>query len=99
MKKIMFFAAALLAAQTAAFAQGRGGRGGAAAAPQTPKASAPIDVTGYWVSIVTEDWRYRMVAPTKGEVLCPIPTHFSTAWSGSPPPSQAVTASVTFSIT
>jgi len=23
-------------------------------------------VTGYWVSVVTEDWRYRMVTPPKG---------------------------------
>ena len=26
----------------------------------TPKASAPIDLTGYWVAFVTEDWRYRL---------------------------------------
>lgn len=43
------------------------GRGGVPAAPQTPKAQAPIDLTGYWVSIVTEDWRYRMVTPPKGD--------------------------------
>ncbi|HYJ96255.1 MAG TPA: hypothetical protein VEV86_16600, partial [Vicinamibacterales bacterium] len=24
---------------------------------------APIDLTGYWVSYVTENWRYRMVTP------------------------------------
>ncbi len=35
--------------------------------PQTPKAAAPIDLTGYWVSIVSEDWRYRMVTPAKGD--------------------------------
>ena len=35
---------------------------------QTPKAAAPIDLTGYWVSIVTEDWRYRMVTPTEGRL-------------------------------
>ena len=35
--------------------------------PPTPKASAPIDLTGVWVSLVTEDWRYRMVTPTKGD--------------------------------
>jgi hypothetical protein len=28
---------------------------------------APIDLTGYWVSYVTENWRYRMVMPAKGE--------------------------------
>ena len=31
------------------------------------KAEAPIDITGYWVSIVTEDWRFRMVTPAKGD--------------------------------
>jgi len=43
----------------------RGGRGGGA--PPTPKAAAPVDLTGYWVSIVTEDWRYRMITPAKGD--------------------------------
>src|ERR1700761_1697926 len=42
-----------------------GGRGGAAA--QTAKKQAPEDLTGYWVSIVTEDWRFRMVTPAKGD--------------------------------
>jgi len=37
------------------------------AAPPLPRAAAPIDLTGYWVSIVSEDWRYRMVTPTKGD--------------------------------
>ena len=36
-------------------------------APTTPKADAPEDLTGYWVSLVTEDWRYRMVTPPKGD--------------------------------
>src|ERR1043165_227080 len=34
---------------------------------QTPRALAPIDLTGNWVSIVTEDWRFRMVTPSKGD--------------------------------
>jgi hypothetical protein len=47
------------------WAQGRGGgRGGP---PPTPKAIAPVDLTGYWVSIVTEDWRWRMLTPPKGD--------------------------------
>ena len=47
-------------------AQGRGGgRGGA----QNPKAAAPIDLTGYWVSIVDEDWRFRMVMPPAGDYM------------------------------
>jgi hypothetical protein len=37
------------------------------AAQRPPRAAAPIDLTGYWVSIVTEDWKYRMVTPPKGE--------------------------------
>src|SRR5271169_6380949 len=48
------------------YAQGRGGRGGAQT-PPTAKALAPIDITGYWVSLVTEDWRYRMLTPPKGD--------------------------------
>ncbi len=35
--------------------------------PPTAKQSAPIDVTGYWVSVITEDWRWRMVTPPKGD--------------------------------
>ena len=35
--------------------------------PPSPKAAAPVDLTGYWVSVVTEDWRFRMVTPAKGD--------------------------------
>ena len=35
--------------------------------PPSARDSAPIDLTGYWVSYVTENWRYRMVTPAKGE--------------------------------
>jgi hypothetical protein len=44
-------------------AQGRG----AQPATPTPRASAPIDLTGYWVAVVSEDWRFRMVTPRKGD--------------------------------
>lgn len=51
-----------------AYPQGRGGRGGPPPGPPpTPKAAAPIDLTGYWVSVVSEDWRFRMVPPPKGD--------------------------------
>jgi hypothetical protein len=41
---------------------------GAAAGPaKTAQESAPIDITGYWVSVVTEDWRFRMVTPKRGD--------------------------------
>src|SRR6266852_6219542 len=38
-----------------------------ASAVASPKASAPVDMTGYWVALVTEDWRVRMVTPRKGD--------------------------------
>jgi hypothetical protein len=34
---------------------------------RAPRAAAPIELTGYWVSIVTQDWRWRMVTPRKGD--------------------------------
>ena len=37
-------------------------------APQTPRAAAPVDLTGVWVPLITEDWRFRMVTPPKGDV-------------------------------
>src|SRR5689334_16392738 len=48
-----------------AFGQGRAGQG--PGAPRTAKAAALYDITGYWVSVVTEDWRFRMVTPPKGD--------------------------------
>jgi hypothetical protein len=36
-------------------------------APPSARDSGLIDLTGYWVSYVTENWRYRMVTPPKGE--------------------------------
>jgi hypothetical protein len=47
-------------------AAGRGGRGGAPAVPPTAQASATNDLTGYWVRLVTEDWRWLMAVPPKG---------------------------------
>ncbi len=34
---------------------------------KTPRAAAPKDYTGYWVSVVTELWRYRMMVPDKND--------------------------------
>jgi hypothetical protein len=56
-----------MAAALPAGAQARGG--GRGDAPQTAQAAAPIDITGYWVSIVNEDWRYRMVVPPRGDYM------------------------------
>ena len=35
--------------------------------PRPAKAAAPVDLTGYWVSVISEDWRWRMVTPIKGD--------------------------------
>ena len=47
-------------------APGPGGRGGPAGPPPTGRAQAPSDLAGYGVSLVTDDWRYRMLTPPKG---------------------------------
>ena len=58
----------LIALSGPAFAQGRGGaRGAAPAAPAAGRATAPTDLTGYWVAVITQDWRQRMVTPPKGD--------------------------------
>jgi hypothetical protein len=52
-------------------AQGGGrGRGRGLGGPPAPpgRAGAPVDLTGTWVSVVTEDWQWRMVTPKKGDV-------------------------------
>jgi hypothetical protein len=56
---------AMIGNAAVAHAQGRGRAGGGP--PPTARAAAPIDLSGYWVSVVTEDWRYRMVTPAKGD--------------------------------
>jgi hypothetical protein len=42
-------------------------RPASAQTPPSARDAAPIDITGTWVSYVTENWRYRMVTPPKGE--------------------------------
>ena len=46
----------------------QGQRAGPPQPPPSPRAAAPVDLTGYWVALVTEDWRFRMVTPPKGDV-------------------------------
>jgi len=75
-----FIAAIAIALPLAAQPPG-GGRG---MPPANPKAAAPIDLTGYWVSIVTEDWRYRMVTPAPGDYqgvpMTPAAVKIADAW-------------------
>ena len=44
------------------------GRGGPGAALVGGQSAALFDLTGYWVSLITDDWRYRMVTPPRGNV-------------------------------
>ena len=52
--------------------------------PQSPRAAAPIDLTGYWVSIVTQNWRWRMVTPPRGDYngvqMTPAARKIADAW-------------------
>lgn len=53
-----------------AFAQrerGDSGRSDNDAAPGSARSAAPIDLTGYWVSVISEDWAWRMRTPPKGD--------------------------------
>jgi hypothetical protein len=43
-----------------------GQRGGRGAPAVSARQAAPLDLTGYWVSVIVEDWKYRMVTPNKG---------------------------------
>jgi hypothetical protein len=56
---LLLSVSALVAAQAPKPAQGR--------APTTARAAAAFDMTGYWVSEVTEKWRFRMLVPDKGD--------------------------------
>ena len=59
------FGVLLLGASVEILAQGRGGRGGPPVPPG--RLGAPVDLVGTWVSVVTEDWQWRMRTPAKGD--------------------------------
>ena len=63
--KIFFFplTAVVLGFAVLAHAQGRGGP-----APAPARAAAPIDLTGYWVSPIVDEWRFGGT-PQKGDIL------------------------------
>lgn len=55
--------------------------------PPSPRAGAPVDLGGYWVSVITEDWRWRMMTPPKGDIssipLNPEGRRLAEAWDPS----------------
>jgi hypothetical protein len=60
--KCLIMAALALTSSAPVFAQN------APATRPTARAAAPTDFTGYWVAVITEDWRWRMMTPPKGDV-------------------------------
>jgi hypothetical protein len=66
--RLRFLAVIAAVALCAAAARVDAQRGGGPPAGP-PRTVAPIDLTGYWVSIVSMDWRWRMVTPAKGDYL------------------------------
>ena len=66
---VLFVSTALVVGLVTIGAYAQGARGGPPQPPPTAKARAPFDMTGYWVSMVTEDWRFRMITPLKGDYL------------------------------
>ena len=45
-----------------------GAPGGQRPPAPTPEAGALLDLSGYWVSIIDDEWRWRMMTPTKGDL-------------------------------
>jgi hypothetical protein len=58
--------AALLCASVVAGAHAQGARGQGRGAT-TARATAPIDLTGYWSAVLTEDWHTRMLTADRGD--------------------------------
>jgi hypothetical protein len=65
---LLFDWSAAVAAQRGARGRAVGGSAPVTAPAGSGQANAPFDLTGYWVSIVSDEWRYRMLTPPKGSV-------------------------------
>jgi hypothetical protein len=66
MRPLLFSVIAATALLGAAAAQAQQ-RGQAPQPAATARAAAPVDLTGVWVSLVTNEWRWRMLTPEKGD--------------------------------
>jgi len=67
-RAFVFTVAIALTCPALGLAQGRGRGGAPAGPPPTARQTAPIDLTGYWVSLIVDEWRFR-VTPQKGDVV------------------------------
>jgi len=63
MRTSKFITGLLILLSAVSVLQAQRGRGAA----QNARAIAPVDLTGYWVAVVSEDWRHRMMTPKKGD--------------------------------
>jgi hypothetical protein len=70
-RSILYFAAAgflaLISAVPGRVSARKAQAASGAKPPATAKEAAVIDMTGYWVALVNEDWRWRMITPAKGD--------------------------------
>jgi hypothetical protein len=66
MQRALVFTVLCVFVSPAVCAQARGG-GGRGGPPPTAKAMAPIDLTGYWTAVLTEDWHVRALTPARGD--------------------------------
>ena len=66
MVRFLTIVAAVLVALLAPTSAQQGQRG-APQAPPTARARAPFDMTGYWVSLIVDEWRFR-VSPQRGDI-------------------------------
>src|SRR5262245_18392068 len=66
-RRAVAFVLAVSAAVAVLAAHGAFAQQTPAAAPRTARGAAPIDLTGNWVSVVTEEWLWRMTTPRKGD--------------------------------
>jgi len=67
MNRALLSALAVAVALAGAWSGVSAQRGSPPGPPLTARQAAPIDLIGSWVAVVTEDWRWRMVTPPKGD--------------------------------
>jgi len=82
-RRVFRFGGALLWLSLSPWAQAQEPRA-AASSPVSARAQAPFDLTGYWVSLITQNWRFRMVLPGRGDYagipINPKGKQFADAW-------------------
>ena len=65
--RALVFALVCMCGSSPAYAQARGAGAGRGGPPPTAMAIAPIELTGYWTAVLTEDWHVRALTPARGD--------------------------------